>query len=67
MFQIFIVGSLCKEDLEGIKEWSFTLTPEDADLLTPAGEAEHFELGERWKIRLPTIFDNSYTEEKFKV
>ena len=67
MSAIFIAGTLCKEDLEGIKEWTLTLTSDDAKMLTDAGKEEHKQLGERWKKRLPTIFGKSYKDDDDKV
>ena len=54
---IGILGSLCDEDLNGIKAWNFKLTIEEEDLLTEAGQLELKELGERYQKRLPTLFE----------
>ena len=52
-----ILGALCDEDFNGIKAWKFSLTVEDEDLLTEAGKLELKKLGERYKKRLPTLFE----------
>ena len=54
-----ILGSLSPDDLKGIESWTFNLTVEDEDLLTDAGRLELKQLGERYKKRLPTLFDQS--------
>ena len=54
---LFCLGSLCQEDLDGIQAWNFSLTVDEESLLTEAGRLELENLGERYRKRLPTLFE----------
>ena len=53
------LGHLSEEKVKGIKAWTLDLNVEDEDLLTEAGRLELKQIGERYKKRLPTLFDPS--------
>ena len=61
------IGTLCDEDLDGIKQWTFNLTVEEEDLLTESGKAELYKIGQHVKKRLPTIFADGYNHDSMKV
>ena len=53
------LGHLSEEEVKGIEAWTLDLNVEDEDLLTEAGRLELKQIGERYKKRLPTLFDPS--------
>ena len=53
------LGFLTPKDLKGIEAWTLNLTVQDEDLLTESGKLELKQIGERYKKRLPTLFDSS--------
>ena len=55
-----ILGILCQADLEAIKSWTFELTVDDDSLITESGKDELRLIGQRYKQRLPDIFDPPY-------
>ena len=62
-----ILGELCDADYDAISKWSFDLTIDDESLLTESGRTEMKELGQRYKARLPEIFDETYNEDNIIV
>ena len=62
-----IEGSICKEDLDLLKGWSFNVDENQKALLVPTGERELKGIGERFSKRLPSLLGNGYTKDKFKV
>lgn len=59
-------GFLCDADLIGIERWNFTLTVEEESELTESGKLEHYQLGSRYKKRLPTILGQQFDNETFQ-
>ena len=53
---------MCAADIEAISNWKLELTVEDGDLLVESGKDELRQLGQRFKVRLPDLFDE-YSEE----
>ena len=58
---------MCKEDLERFLNWSFDVNVEDEKLLVPTGEKEQEGIAQRFKSRLPSLLDNDYSYDNFKV
>ena len=61
-FFLNISGELCAADIEAISNWKLELTVDDGDLLVESGKDELRQLGQRFKVRLPDLFDE-YSEE----
>ena len=55
-------GELCAADIEAIANWKLELTVDDGDLLVDSGRDELRQLGQRFKERLPELFDG-FSEE----
>uniref|UniRef100_A0A1B6GTD8 Multiple inositol polyphosphate phosphatase 1 n=2 Tax=Cuerna arida TaxID=1464854 RepID=A0A1B6GTD8_9HEMI len=59
-------GSLCLQDIENLKAWTFTLTPEMGDMLTVQGKQDLYFMGRRLRSYFPELLSNSvYSPEKF--
>ena len=58
---------MCKEDLERFSNWSFDVKIEDEKLLVPTGAKEQEGIAQRFKSRLPSLFDNDHSYDSFKV
>ena len=67
LYKLLILGELCDADYDAISKWSFDLTIDDESLLTESGRTEMKELGQRYKARLPEIFDETYNEDNIIV
>jgi hypothetical protein len=52
--------------LAGINGWNFTLTVDQESELTESGKLEHFQLGERYKKRLPNLI-GQFGNDSFQV
>ena len=52
---------MCKDDLEIFRNWTFDVKVEDEKLLVPTGEKEQQGIAERFKARLPSLFENELT------
>ena len=63
----WFTGELCQEDLEAIKSWT-TLWIDDYDkLIMESGKDELRSIGQRYKQRLPEIFDAPYNTNDITV
>ena len=56
-------GQLCQNDLATLAQWIFDLTIDDAYLLVESGKKEMREMGQRFKIRFPTLFEDFNEKE----
>ncbi len=62
------IGQLCTPDLDNIRGWSPVNLPlGEEEKLAPAGQDEWFNVGERYKARLPGLLDRTYNEDDFTV
>uniref|UniRef100_U5EQ88 Multiple inositol polyphosphate phosphatase 1 n=1 Tax=Corethrella appendiculata TaxID=1370023 RepID=U5EQ88_9DIPT len=57
---------LCEEDIEAFKQWRPILSEDEQKILVDEGVDELFELGQRYKKRLPYLLSQSYNENLFK-
>ena len=60
-------GFLCELDAAGIRSWTFTLTVDEESELTESGKLEHFQLGQRYKERLPTLMGQPFDNDTYQV
>ena len=58
---------LCDEDLSLLASWSYDLTLDQADELTPSGTVEQEQLGRRFARRFPDLLGQPYSEDLFRV
>ena len=64
---VFISGQLCSKDLKGFENWRFNVSVDDESLLVATGEKELEIVGKRYRARLPSLFDDGYSKDLFKV
>lgn len=65
--QITENSTLCQEDIDAIKTWSFNLTRLDGSKLNSQGADDLSSLGSRLKHLYEQIFNETYNSDTFKV
>ena len=58
---------MCDKDLENLRRWSFNVTEDQSDILTPQGREDLFLLGRRIKTDFPDLLNWAYTPERYQV
>ena len=61
------LGELCDKDLKNIADWTINIPPELKDCLTPSGEEEMYDLGQRYTARLPGLLGRKYKDGDYVV
>ena len=64
---ITITGLICKKDLRLFENWAFNVSVKDEKLLVHTGVEELKGIAERFRYRLPSLLNNGYSKDKFKV
>jgi len=65
--QITENSTLCKEDIDAIKEWNFSLTKQDGNKLNSQGIDDLSSLGSRLRHLYKDVFNEHYNTQTFKV
>ena len=67
IFYFFLcTGTLCPADLNGLRNWVLEYDLDEEEKLTPAGEKELQDLGERYVQRLPDLLGYDYNEDRYE-
>lgn len=59
-----VAGSLCQDDFDKFKSWSFNWTEDDGSLLSESGKLEMFQIGQRTRKR---FLDDNLNDTHIKV
>jgi len=57
-------GTLCSQDIENLRAWSFSMSPDQGDMLTVQGREDLFLLGRRLRSYFPDLLNTSYSSDK---
>lgn len=63
----YISGHLCAADVANLELWTINIPVALGGQLSPAGHDDHFNLGARYKARLPSLLDRQYNETDYVV
>ena len=58
---------MCDADLENLRQWTIDIPFGQEENLSPAGEDEMNNLGQRYKARLPNLLDRPYQDGDYVV
>lgn len=58
---------MCAKDLANLKLWTLQVVSNVKSDLTPQGYKDLYDLAERFKIRFPSLFNQTVTKDAFKV
>ena len=68
IFYNFIpAGRLCTEDIENLRAWTPQPVKSVAEELAPQGYKDLYNMAKRFQTRFPTLLNQSYDADEFKV